>query len=366
LAQLARFEELDIELACLPEYHWRDQSVCAVWPGLFSISHQLPLVRKARFLLAQFINPRRLLQRSVERGVDLIHLCNINYLSFVDWEPALERWGGKLACTAHDVRRGAAILNRSFEERQLQRFYRRCDAVFVHSEQQGMELQEFAAVPAERVHVVPHGPHQYADQDENAVEKLRGKLGLDGSETVALFFGFLREDKNLHAYLRAMAQFTNSPVYLIVAGNVAAQSRKYVQDCRDLVEDLDLGNRVHFEVRYIADEEVPQWFGVSDFVVCAHAESFSSQSGVLNLAAFYEKPVLATPSASIRELLQEADIGVLCGGFREHEISEGIHAITKRLQQGPSFDFDTYRQRYSWGRNAELTRAVYHQLLEAA
>lgn len=367
LQELARFDDLDLELVCLPDFHWRDTEDYRCWPRLFGISSRFPPLRKARFLLGQFINPRRLLRRAEETGAKLIHISNINYLSFPAWAGLLDRWGGKLACTAHDVRRRVPILHRGYEQRQLRRFYRRCDAIFVHSEEQRRELQEFAAVPAECIHVVPHGPTEYAPLDAAASAALRSRLGIPDGHRVALFFGFLREDKNLIGFLRALAQFGRDDLHLVVAGNVAAQGQAYLRQCQALVQELGLEARVHFEVRHIPEEEVPHWFGLSDFVVCTHAEGFSSQSGVLNLAAFYERPVLATPTASVRELLQTVDIGQLCPGFGEADIAAGLDALFARLDRGEIFfDFAAYRARCSWARNAELTNGVYRQLLEAA
>ena len=63
LKELGKHEDLDIEVACLPDYHWRDNDAYRIWPGLFGISHTVPLLRKLRFLLGQFINPKRLLKR---------------------------------------------------------------------------------------------------------------------------------------------------------------------------------------------------------------------------------------------------------------------------------------------------------------
>jgi glycosyltransferase involved in cell wall biosynthesis len=363
LEALAQYEDLEIEAVCLPNYHWRDSPSYATWPRLFDISHPFAPVRKIRFLLAQFINPRRLLRRAMSERIDIIHICNINYLSFPTWEKLLDRWGGKLVCTAHDVQRRVAILDSRFEARQLQRFYRRCDAVFVHSRQQQRELQEFADVPAARIHVVPHGPHQYALPDVRAASDLRRRLAIGANRQVALFFGFIRPDKNLDGFINALSQVSEVGVHLVVAGNTSAQGAAYLKQCRALVTQAGLTQHVSFEVRYIPDAEVPDWFALADWVVCAHSAGFSSQSGVLNLAAFYAKPVLATPSGSIHELLSDLDIGVLCDGFGENEIASGIREMAKRLENGKAFDFEGYRQHYSWARNAELIRNVYRKLL---
>ena len=85
LEELVHYEDLDIEVVCLPDFQWRDNPYYKTWPKLFGISHRVPLVRKFRFLLAQFINPHRLLRHAREVDSDISHICNINYLSFPFW-----------------------------------------------------------------------------------------------------------------------------------------------------------------------------------------------------------------------------------------------------------------------------------------
>lgn len=361
LEELVHNEDLEIEVACLPNYQWRENDSYRTWPGLLGISHRIAPIRKLRFLMGQFINPRRLIHRAMHKQADIIHICNINYLSFPAWEGLLDAWQGKLVCTAHDIRRRVSILNRRWEEKQLQRFYRRCDAVFVHSEQQKQELQSFADVSSSKIYVVPHGPHAYPALNQQGSDALRQRLNVPLDRQVALFFGFIRPDKNLDGFIRAMAIAGEQRLHLLVAGNTAAQGDAYLQQCRALAKQQGLEGQMSFDVRYITDEEVPHWFGLCDWVLSTHGPEFSSQSGVLNLAAYYQKPVLATPSASIQELLGDVDIGVLCDGFSDEEIAGGIRSIVARLNGGDRFDFEGYRERYSWVRNAELTHQVYRQ-----
>lgn len=366
LQGLAQFEDLNLELVCLPDYQWRNTELYPNWPGLFGISSRFPPLRKARFLLGQFVNPRRLLHHANDVQADLIHIGNINYLSFPTWTPLLDRWGGKLVCTAHDVCRRVPILHRKFEQKQLQRFYRRCDAIFVHSDEQQSELRHFAGVNEDFIYVVPHGPTEFAALDPADSVVLRRRLGIPQGHRVALLFGFLREDKNLHGFISAIAKTERDDLHLVIAGSVATHGESYLRRCRALVRELDIEARVHFEVSYIPDQEVPQWFGLCDLVVCTHTEEFSSQSGVLNLAAFYERPVLATPTASVREMLLSVDIGLLCEGFTEGDIATGLVDLCTRLERREAFDFAAYREQFSWSRNAELTHRVYRHLLDAA
>jgi glycosyltransferase involved in cell wall biosynthesis len=176
---------------------------------------------------------------------------------------------------------------------------------------------------------------------------------------VGLFFGFLRPDKNLSGLVEAFALAAPRSV-LLVAGNGehrAAQER---------VARLGIADRVHWQLRYIEDAEIPDLFAVADWVAVPYAERFTSQSGVLNLAAAYERPLLATPTSSFAEFMTDLDLGVLCNGFTPVAIAEGITQLEQRLAAGAGFQFAAYRAQYSWERNAALTREIYRGLMDRA
>jgi glycosyltransferase involved in cell wall biosynthesis len=364
--ELVNYDDLEIEVACLPDYQWRDNEAYCTWPGLFGISHRAPTVRRLRFLLGQFINPRRLIKRARQVDADIIHICNINYLSFPFWARRLNAWQGKLVCSAHDVRRATHIIHRGWEERQLKRFYRHCDALFVHSMDQVDELMAFAGIERPRIFIVPHGPHVYAPPPAESQDELRSRYRIPPGRQVALFFGYLREDKNLDGFIRAMHEARIDDLHLLVAGDKAAHGERYLMDCRIMVNELGMADRVTFDVRYIPDRELPALLKLCDWAALPHNPTFSSMSGVLNLAAFYERPVLVTPTVSFRELLADVAIGELCSSFEDADIAQGIRRMVNRVREGAKWDFEAYRARYSWESNAEITHQVYRQLMVAA
>ena len=150
-------ESFGTEIVCLPEFQWANTKCYPTWPRLWSISHRWSWFRKARFLIAQFVNPRRLFKRVNEIHPEIVHLCNINHLSYPTWERLMVRSNVIVGVSVHDVRRAKAIVNKRWESWQLRRVYRRADALFVHSEAQRDDLLSYAECSHERVHVVPMG-----------------------------------------------------------------------------------------------------------------------------------------------------------------------------------------------------------------
>ena len=236
--------------------------------------------------------------------------------------------------------------------------------IFVHGAGQVRELREFAGVDAQRIQVVPHGPTAFAESPATSRAKLKENYGISDERQVALFFGFLRAEKNLDGLLRALAHAGTKETHLYIAGNTPPGQQGHVQQCRELARSLGLEQQVTFDVRYVPDEELPALMKLCDWVALPYKPSFTSQSGVLNLAAFYRRPVLATPTAGLRELLQEAAIGVMCPGFDDADLAAGIGRISECVKQDEAWDFAAYREKFSWARNAELTRLRYGLLME--
>ena len=234
--------DVDFELVCQPEFEWLDQATYPKWPRLFSIKHAWAPLRKARFLIAQLLNPLRLASRARETKPAWIHFCNINPLTYPLWRSRIRRSGARLAATAHDVRRAKRIVHLGWENRQLARFYRDCDALFVHSQKQAEDLMAFAAVPAERIHVVPHGPYtfheapHFAEMDKAA---LRRHYDLPDSTRVALFYGFIRDEKQLDVLLDAIAGGADD-WRLLIAGSSGAKGHKPVSYYADKIAALGL------------------------------------------------------------------------------------------------------------------------------
>ena len=357
---MTRRSDVEVEVLCTPEYQWAGRDGYFTWDGLASISHEVPTIRRARFLKGQFVNPVRALQRAEEADLDVLHLANINHLTFPYWRSVGETEDIAIVASVHDVRRGKSIINRTWEDRQLKAFYRFADALFVHSEYQARELNRFADVRREKIRVVPHGPYAHGTVEITRPEA-RARWDLPRDRPVALFFGKLRDEKNLEGFLRAVARIED-PLHVVVAGRGGGRHRgadHYVE----LAERLGLADRTSFHTRYLDDEEVGELFTAADWVALPYEESFTSQSGVLNVAAHYERPVLVSSAPVLRETVEACDVGVVCEGDDPPQIAAGIERICRRVMVDHEHAFDTYRQRFGWEENVTRTIETYRRVL---
>ncbi len=360
LGTLARYPDLDIELMCTPQFKWQDIDGVSVWPGLTPITHPVAPMRRARFLYANWSSPRRALKRARDVDADIIHFSEFNHITYGYWRKALKNSRIKLAVSVHDVKRDKVIFNREMEDNNLTTLYRDADALFVHSRFQGQELEAFAGVDPEKVHVVPHGPYAYGEANSDP-GRLRREFGLPDDATVALSFGQVRDEKNIDGLIRAMP-LCRKPFHLIVAGQAGGR-HKDAAYYLDLARQLGVADRVHMRDGYVPAEEVGDLFSVADWVALPYVKSFSSQSGVLNVAAHYQCPVLVSEAPVLRETVVESDIGIAAVDNSPPALARAIDKMHIRLLEQYPFAFAHYKKKYSWEENARVTREVYRRLM---
>lgn len=346
------------EVVCSPDFFWKDADGYSVWTGLKSLSHPIPTIRRMRFLRGQLVNPLRCIKHAKAAGASVIHFANINHLSFPFWRGALKASGLRVAATVHDVLR-SRILHKGWEDKQLKAFYEFADILFVHSEYQANELRKFAEVPLKRIHVVPHGPyaHGQALLDKKAA---RAEWNFPPDEQIALFFGQIREEKNLDGFLKAM-QLSQHKIHLVVAGEAGGRHRKSIEFYQEIAKQAGLETQVSFISKYITEEEVATLFTASDWVALPYDTSFTSQSGVLNVAMHYKRPVLVGGAPVLKETVQACDIGVVCKDDSPEALAEGIDKIAGFVTDEYPFALEEYQRQFSWEVNAQRTYQAYQQ-----
>lgn len=359
LSRMANRPGVEIELACIPSYHYRQSAKYPLWPGLREISHHVPWRRRLRFAINLVVNPLRAIRHARRTGAQIIHLSTIPHVTFALWSRALRRSGLKLVATAHDIRRSHGLIWHSYEVEQLKRLYRSCEAIFVHSEYQRQDLVDFAGVPADRVVVVPHGPY-YHGPPTASKEELRRRYGIPLDKQVALFFGDIRPDKNLDLLLRAMVPYKDR-LFLLVAGRIKGANPHPLEYYHRIVAENGISDAVRFDIRFIPDDEVADLFTLADWVALPYGRSFTSQSGVLNVAVVYRRPVLASGCGTFRETVKAYEIGIIVPPDDVAELTAGIRTMIVHYEQ--PWDFDGYSKGMSWGQNAARSAQTYATVL---
>lgn len=185
-------------------------------------------------------------------------------------------------------------------------------------------------------------------------KEARKKLGIPLHVPLILFFGYIRPYKGLSCLIQALPEVRKSvPVELLVAGEFYEEKKETMQ----LVKKLDLEKLVHFHDRFIENERVAEYFCASDLVVLPYRSA--TQSGIVQIAYYYEKPVVATAVGGLPEVISPGKTGYL---VPPNDPSSLAKAIVQFFTKDKNFSFRHWirkeKQAYSWDRLAEAIERI--------
>jgi glycosyltransferase involved in cell wall biosynthesis len=187
----------------------------------------------------------------------------------------------------------------------LRRLYHACHHLIAHTEDTVRGLIEEFEVPPERISRIPHGNfRQFWNQDRVSVPALGNAA--EHTPTI-LMFGELRPSKGADVLLRAAAMLRDRGLAFRVL--LAGRPLTAVQPYRDLAHELDIEDRLVFDLRYIEEEEVPSYFEAASVVALPYRAI--DQSGVAVAAVTMGRAIVATRIAGLAELVEQGECGLL-------------------------------------------------------
>lgn len=167
---------------------------------------------------------------------------------------------------------------------------------------------------------------QNAEQERGA---LREQVGVKEESELLLFFGYVRKYKGLDVLLKAMPDILKQRplAHLLIVGEFYDNEGGY----RDLIESLNLQNDVTIVSEFVPNEEVGMYYTMADLVVLPYKEA--TQSGILNIAYAFAKPVVVTNVGGLSEFVDERT-GVVVEPENPTLLAEGIVSILPKAVQG--------------------------------
>ena len=196
-------------------------------------------------------------------------------------------------------------------------------------------------------------PHPLYDHYGSLVPKsdARQALGLDHEGKYILFFGFIRSYKGLDLLLEAMAdpRIAQMGIRLLVAGEFYGDPKPYME----LIENLNISNRVVLHTDFIPDSRVNLFFRACDLVTQPYKSA--TQSGVTQIAFHFEKPMLVTNVGGLAEIVPDGKVGYVV----EPDVHQIADAIVRYYAEDNEQDFTKAvceeKKKYSW---SNMTKAI--------
>jgi glycosyltransferase involved in cell wall biosynthesis len=192
-----------------------------------------------------------------------------------------------------------------FDRLALMWAYGGADRFVVHAQAERSKMERYAA--GRPVAVVAHPVYDlFAEVASPDPAAARAELGLGAEEEVLLFFGLIRPYKGLDVLLRAMPEIlAKRPVKLVVAGECYGDDKPL----HALIAELGIGAALKLDLKYVPNEAVATYMVAADAVVVPYLHA--TQSGIVQVAYAFGKPVITTRVGGIPEVVWEGETGLL-------------------------------------------------------
>jgi glycosyltransferase involved in cell wall biosynthesis len=188
------------------------------------------------------------------------------------------------------------------------------DGFIVHSEDDKGQLGNL--VPRARVRRAGHPAYNTFPPGPDAVTA-KARLGLKGP--IALFFGFVRPYKGLRTLLQALPLVLNHiPLHLLIVGEFWEDRADYER----IIAEHHLADHVTIVGHYVPNEELGLYFAAADVVVLPYESA--TQSGVVQVAYGYKKPVISTRVGGLPEAVYDGETGLLVSPRDAAALAEAI------------------------------------------
>jgi glycosyltransferase involved in cell wall biosynthesis len=189
----------------------------------------------------------------------------------------------------------------------------------------------------------PHPLYDFFEKVGLTRDEARRKIGA-GKERLILFFGYVRPYKGLKFLLEAMPEIRDTTgAGLLVVGEFYEPSDPYLE----MVRRSGIGEAVRFVDRYVGNEEVEAFFTASDVVVLPYITA--TQSGIVQIAIFFDRPVIVTGVGGLPEVVSEGRTGFVVPPSDAGAIAKAVIEFydgdwARRMEP----HFEEERKRFSW------------------
>ncbi|MFH0733057.1 MAG: glycosyltransferase [bacterium] len=164
------------------------------------------------------------------------------------------------------------------------------------------------------------------------------------TDKVLLFFGFIRDYKGLDTLIEAVNLLKDKLDYtLIIAGEFYTDKEKYLS----LIEKYNLSCKIKLCTDFIPTNEVKYYFSAADVVVLPYKNA--TQSGIIQIANNFNKPIIATNVGGLGEVIFSGINGYLVEKENPQAIADAILTYYSENKEDEFMEFiKNEKEKYSW------------------
>lgn len=318
---------------------------------------KVSVLRKIKFLLRTLINPFILLFFLLKRKASLVIFNDFEQLSAIIWIPFFQWFLRKhsYAVVLHDPDRDQYPPSKNFSEFSMKKLMSIMDFGLFH---ESLPNKIYYRAPKTKYLDIPHGLYKPVLPDLNFLKDIKLKIGNECQSMAIL--GNIRKEKNYHLAIESLVKLPSFK--LIIAGKAANQDVN-INLYKQLAVKLKVEHRVLWVEKYLTDGELSSLIQLTDLIILNYAESFKSQSGILNLIAPYEKKIIVSKvNSGLHKIVKRFDLGTLIE-------PDNLDAFIKGVKESQESDFRGNWKNYlgfaSWGNHTNLVVKAYRSLEES-
>ncbi len=235
---------------------------------------------------------------------------------------------------------------RFFDTTLTKYFLNSCDGFLSMSREVFDQIENFVAGKPKK-----YVPHPMYDMFGETIAKSEAKkhLNLDENCKYILFFGFIRKYKGLKLLLESFAdeRLRKLNLKLIIAGEFYEDKKSYIE----LIEKLNLKNEIILRTDFIPNNEVGKYFSACDLVAQTYLNA--TQSGVTQIAYFYDKPMLVTNVGGLAELVPHDKVGYVANKNKVEIADSILDFYTNNREDFFIENIKIEKQKFTWNHLCE-------------
>lgn len=232
---------------------------------------------------------------------------------------------------------------------------RHAHRLITHGERLKVALAHRHHIPLDRIDVIPHGVLSFY---RRLLPSPNGNTSRATGRAEVLFFGRIYKYKGLEYLIQAQPKITRAvpEARIVIAGRGEAFD-KYAAMLPD-PEKFIIYNE------YIPNRQVAELFDRAEVIVLPYISG--SQSGVLQVAYAFGKPVVATRVGSIEEAVDDGVTGRLVPPGDADALADAIIELLRDPARRAAMHEHIAQQvatRFAWSRIAEATEGTYRRAM---
>ncbi|HAB50622.1 MAG: hypothetical protein A2315_05790 [Ignavibacteria bacterium RIFOXYB2_FULL_35_12] len=153
-----------------------------------------------------------------------------------------------------------------------------------------------------------------------SASEFRKELEFSEQDKILLFFGYVRKYKGLDLLIEAFPEIQSSipNAKLLIVGEFYNSPAFYT----DTIKNLSIEKDTVIVNKFVPNEDVAKYYTACDLVILPYRSA--TQSGILNVAYGFLKPVLVTNVGGLSEFVDDRKTGIIIKPDSPKEIVNGV------------------------------------------